>query len=123
MHDEDMMKRYFSDGWSIAKIQTEFGFSTAYINRLIKTEKDKGRIRHHDLRAAIPLDHRVMLVGFNLVTQREIKCLTVHEAAIELKVSVRTLKKYEDGTQDIPLSFIIRASDFFNIPMKELLNA
>ncbi len=122
-HNEKMMERYFERGWSIAKIQTEYSFSAAYIERLVQQENAKGRMRTHSLRAEIPLDHRFITVGSNLRIQREIKGLSIHAAAYDLKISVRMLIKYEEGLGDIPVSFLMRASDLYNIQMKEFLNA
>jgi len=63
----------------------------------------------------------VKQIAMRILDLREISDYTVEEMAKALNVPVEEYRKYESGEADMPISFLVKVGELFNVDMMELL--
>ncbi|NLO84661.1 MAG: helix-turn-helix transcriptional regulator [Clostridiales bacterium] len=63
----------------------------------------------------------VKQIAMRILDLREISDYTVEQMAEVLGVSVDDYRKYESGEVDMPISFLVKIGEVFNVDMTELL--
>jgi len=68
------------------------------------------------------MNEQLLQIGSRIKDLREIAGIAISELAQELQIEPDKLSEYENGKSDIPVGFLTKVSQKFNVPLGTLLN-
>lgn len=126
-----MMDQYFDEGGSIGGIASEHGRSESLVNKLIRLERRRGRVRTKETSSADPRlrEHRKTLsmahwmIGVRVARYRARANISQQDFGLKVSLSRVRVGELESGSYDITLGEIQRIADLLDMTLEDIMSS